>query len=88
MSQYWEHLADELWTLIHQAEPSPDLAVAEGQVASNITDTLNELRAIQTRLLARRKAAVRMMVAQGLSYAEVAQAVGISRQRVEQLVNR
>jgi hypothetical protein len=89
VADYWDELMGQMWDLVYDVnvDTAQVDGVVESLVARNITDTIEQLAAIQKRLAHRRTAALRVMIAQGMSYGQAAAAVGLSRQRVEQLVN-
>jgi len=84
---FWDNLFDELVTMAHHDLPD-GVEVASAQVARACTDIIDELLVVQRLMSVQRVQAVRTMARSGMSYAEIAAAVGLSRQRIEQLVNR
>jgi DNA-directed RNA polymerase specialized sigma24 family protein len=85
MTDFWADLQTTLLGMV--SVPGGD-EVSYAETARNVTDALEELLTVQQALSQRRVEAVRAMVRSGMSYGEVAAAVGLSRQRIEQLVNR
>jgi DNA-directed RNA polymerase specialized sigma subunit len=85
MTDYWDALTAELLAMV-QAEGDDELAHAE--TARNVTDVLEQLVEVQQVLSQRRVEAIRAMIRTNMSYGEVGAAIGLSRQRIEQLVNR
>lgn len=65
-----------------------DPVVAEAEVARNCGEASEALLELLDVLAKRRAMAVRMMDRQGLSRAQIAVAMNISRQRVSQILNR
>lgn len=57
-------------------------------VAVRAGEALQHLLDLQQQVGQQRAAAVRAMLAEGMSYAEVGVTIGLSRQRIEQIVNR
>lgn len=85
MTDFWADLQTTLLDMV--SVPGGD-EVSYAETARNVTDALEELLVVQQALSQRRVEAVRAMVRSGMSYGEAGAAVGLSRQRIEQLVNR
>jgi DNA-directed RNA polymerase specialized sigma24 family protein len=84
---FWDDLHDRLMVLLHENADGAD-EVAAAQVARNATDVIEELMVMQRRISVARVEAVRMMNRSGMTYGEIAAAVGLTRQRIFQLVDR
>jgi len=84
---YFEAMGRAVHALIAddgEASSVYDLAM----VAVRAGNALQHLLDLQQQVGQQRAAAIRAMLAQGMSYAEVGVAIGLSRQRIEQIVNR
>jgi hypothetical protein len=79
--------ARELLVLAETVE-APSVLEYEAAVAIRCGDILAEVRRLQTIVGLRRAQSVRFLLGQGLSYAAVGAACGISRQRAEQIAKK
>lgn len=77
----------DLLKLVEDIEERTDLET-EAAVAIRCGEVLTEVRAMQRMIGDRRAQSVRFMLRQGLSYAEIGAAIGVSRQRAEQLASK
>jgi DNA-directed RNA polymerase specialized sigma subunit len=69
-------------------EGHEDVAVVEAQVAVNCAELAEMLLLLGKLLTKRRAMAIRSMDGAGMSQEQIASAVGLSRQRVSQILNR
>jgi DNA-directed RNA polymerase specialized sigma subunit len=69
-------------------EGHEDVAVVEAQVAVNCAELAEMLLSLGELLTKRRAMAIRSMDGAGMSQEQIASAVGLSRQRVSQILNR
>lgn len=80
-------LTAELLVLVEQVD-EPSGLQTEAAVAVRCGEVLNEVREMQKMVGDRRAQAVRYLLSQGLSFAQVGAAIGVSRQRAEQLSSK
>jgi DNA-directed RNA polymerase specialized sigma24 family protein len=73
---------------VEEVEPTDDVVLHEAAVANNCSEASALLMELVEIMAKRRAAAVRMLDAQGLSRAQIAVALNMSRQRVQQILNR
>lgn len=71
-----------------EVEDHEDVAVVEAQVAVNCAELSEMLLSLGELLTKRRVMAIRSMDGAGMSQEQIASAVGLSRQRVSQILNR
>lgn len=80
--------ANNLARWIEEVEPTDDVVLHEAAIANNCSEASAILMELVEIMAKRRAASVRFMDAQGLSRAQIAVALGMSRQRVQQILNR
>ena len=83
-----ETWANNLARWIEEVEPTDDVVLHEAAIANNCSEASAILMELVEIMAKRRAASVRFMDAQGLSRAQKAVALGMSRQRVQQSLNR
>jgi len=85
---YFDAMGRAIHTLIADDDSNASSVHDLAMVAVRAGDALQHLLGLQQQVGQQRAAAVRAMLAQGMSYAEVGATIGLSRQRIEQIVNR
>jgi DNA-directed RNA polymerase specialized sigma24 family protein len=83
-----ETWANNLARWVEEVEPTDDVVLHEAAVANNCSEASALLMELVEIMAKRRAAAVRMLDGQGLSRAQIAVALNMSRQRVQQILNR
>jgi DNA-directed RNA polymerase specialized sigma24 family protein len=83
-----EEWADLLLRWTEEDVDRGDPVVAEAEVARNCAEATQVLLDLIDVMAKRRAASVRLMDAQGLSRAQIAVALNLSRQRISQILSR
>jgi DNA-directed RNA polymerase specialized sigma24 family protein len=85
---YFDAMGRAIYTLIADDDSNASSVHDLAMVAVRAGEALQHLLDLQQQVGQQRAAAVRAMLAEGMSYAEVGATIGLSRQRIEQIVNR
>lgn len=82
--QFGPILLADIETSVDEADP----VIREAAIAVECGERVDGLRELMRLVAARRSQSVRLMDAAGMSRAQVAAAIGLSRQRVQQILDR
>jgi hypothetical protein len=88
--EWWVQFRARIVAAVHEVPKDVPMALGaiHGMTATNCTRVVEKLQEIEAELAEHRAASVRFLYSQGLTHAAVAEASGLSRQRIHQILNR